>query len=231
MALYGSVPLILSQKWDEQKQAPFTVGFFWLNAAETWVDVEKVQVPGGHSPLSFQQVDPIRASNSLQPSTSTHWISESGVMDFFILTGPRPKDVMKQYAQLTGSQNLPQLFALGYHQCRWNYIDTNDVLQVHQQFELHDIPVDVIWLDIEHTDEKKYFTWHSSKFVNPEGMQKELATYGRKMVTIIDPHIKRDDTYFLKQLASEKKLFVQSQNGNEFDGWCWPGEHTILIEN
>ena len=32
------------------------------------------------------------------------------------------------------------------------------------KFDEHDIPMDVMWLDIEHTDGKKYFTWDARKF-------------------------------------------------------------------
>ncbi len=46
----------------------------------------------------------------------------------------------------------------GYHQCRWNYRDERDVAAVEGMFEQLDYPVDVIWLDIEHTDGKRYFT-------------------------------------------------------------------------
>jgi alpha 1,3-glucosidase len=52
------------------------------------------------------------------------------------------------------------------------------------------------------------------------------------MVTIIDPHIKRDDGYHVKKLASEQQLFVRSLSGGEYDGWCWPGtrpSHTTYI--
>ena len=32
------------------------------------------------------------------------------------------------------------------------------------KYDEHDIPMDVMWLDIEHTDGKKYFTWDARKF-------------------------------------------------------------------
>lgn len=54
---------------------------------------------------------------------STQWIAESGVLDLFVFVGPRPADVARQFAALTGGSALPQMFALGYHQCRWNYKD------------------------------------------------------------------------------------------------------------
>jgi len=62
-------------------------------------------------------------------------------------------------------------------------------------FDEHDIPYDVIWLDIEHTDGKRYFTWDQNKFPNPVAMQEAIAAKARKMIVIIDPHIKRDSGY------------------------------------
>lgn len=51
--------------------------------------------------------------------------------------------------------------------------------------------MDVIWLDIEHTDSKKYFTWDPIHFPTPQKMLEQIEAKGRKMVTIIDPHIKK----------------------------------------
>lgn len=68
-----------------------------------------------------------------------------------------------------------QLFALGYHQSRWNYNDEDDVREVHENFDKYDIPVDVIWLDIEHTDGKRYFTWDPHKFSKPNEMIEKLV--------------------------------------------------------
>ena len=48
-------------------------------------------------------------------------------------------------------------------------------------FDEHDIPYDVLWLDIEHTDGKKYMTWDKLKFPTPDQMQKNLAAKGRKV--------------------------------------------------
>lgn len=56
----------------------------------------------------------------------------------------------------TGKVELPPLFALAYHQCRWNYNDEADVAGVAEKLDESDIPFDVIWLDIEHTDGKRF---------------------------------------------------------------------------
>ena len=42
----------------------------------------------------------------------THWMSESGIIDVFIMLGPKPHDVFKQYAALTGTATLPPVSGL-----------------------------------------------------------------------------------------------------------------------
>ena len=110
-----------------------------------------------------------------------------------------------------GTQDLPPMFSLGYHQCRWNYKDEKDVAQVHGKFEELNFPYDVLWLDIEHTDGKRYFTWDKNLFPNPIAMQESLSRHGRKMVTIVDPHLKRDDTYYIHREATQKGLYIKDK--------------------
>ena len=76
----------------------------------------------------------------------------------------------------------PPLFSLGYHQCRWNYRDEADVRAVDAKFEEHNFPYDVIWLDIEHTNGKRYFTWDSNLFPDSVRMINDIASKGRKVV-------------------------------------------------
>lgn len=124
---------------------------------------------------------------------------------------------------MTGRPQLPQRFATAYHQCRWNYNSETDVSEVDDGFDRNGIPYDVLWLDIEHTDGKRYFTWDPVKFPTPVRMQDDLRAKGRRMVTITDPHIKNDGGYEVSKLASQLDLFVKKADGSVFEGWCWPG--------
>ena len=56
-----------------------------------------------------------------------------------------------------------------------------EVEQVDAGFDEYDIPYDVLWLDIEHTDGKRYFTWDYTKFPEPKRMIDSLQTKGRKV--------------------------------------------------
>jgi len=38
------------------------------------------------------------------------------------------------------------------------------------------------------------------------------------MVTIVDPHIKRDGGYYVHKEAEEKSLYVKSHSGSDYEG-------------
>ncbi len=139
--------------------ASSTVGVFHVVGSETWIDV-------GHLK---------------DGSTQTHWISESGILDTFLLPGPTPEDVFAQYSRLTGNPVQPAQWALGYHQCRWNYVSSNDVRSVQQRFDEDDFPVDVFWLDIEYSEEHKYFIWDKKNFPDPVEMIQDVENIARKV--------------------------------------------------
>ncbi len=199
MALYGSIPVMIAHGQGR------TAGVFWNNPSETFVDVAKAS-----------------------PGASARWMSESGVFDLTVMPGPSAREVFRQYTAMTGTQAMPPRFALGYHQCRWNYKDEADVAAVDAKFEEHSFPYDVLWLDIEHTDGKRYFSWDKALFPEPAAMQNRLAERGRKMVTIVDPHIKRDSSWRIHTEATDKGLYIKSKDGGDFEGWCWPGSSSYL---
>ncbi|KAA8491331.1 putative glucan 1,3-alpha-glucosidase [Porphyridium purpureum] len=211
--LYGSVPLLMAVTdgghWS---------GVFWLNPSETYVDVTGANgtASGGH--------------NGSNTSITTHWFSESGVMDVFLLGGgDMPCIVYNQYVSLTGPAAVPNTFALGFHQSRWKADFEADTRAVDRSFDTHDVPYDVLWLDIEHTDGKRYFTWDLNKYPNPVQLQHDIDARGRKMVTIIDPHVKRDGNYALHRFAEENGLYVKEADGTtDYVGFCWPGSSSYF---
>lgn len=207
MTLYGSIPFMQAHKKDS------TVGVFWLNAAETWIDVIKEKE--AHNPLSL--------GIGSKTDTKTHWFSENGLIDVFVFLGPTAKEITKAYGELTGYTQLPQEFSIAYHQCRWNYNTDDDVKDVDRKMSKHQIPYDVIWLDIEYTDDKQYFTWDPLQFPNPIGMLEQLDQSERKLVAIIDPHIKNKDGYHIVEELKKKDLAVHNKDGSIYEGWCWPG--------
>ena len=205
--LYGSNPM-LTAIHDSGK---YTSGIVWLNPSETFVTLSQA-----------------RGNNSSIEST---WLSETGFIDIIILTGPRPEDVLRQYHAITGKPALPPIFALGFHQSKWGYDDEDEVDTVSFDFRRNKIPVDVIWLDIQHTNGNRYMTWEPDDYGNPVWLTKELASRGQKLVAIIDPHIKLDNKYHVYKHSKRRDFFVKEsleRKSIDFVGDCWPGESSYL---
>lgn len=82
----------------------------------------------------------------------------------------------------------------------------------------NNFPMDAIWLDIDYSDGKKYFTWNRNNFRDPEGMQRTIGSTNRKLVTIIDPHIKVENGYSVYDGAKGKYFVKDNSGNNDFQG-------------
>lgn len=54
-------------------------------------------------------------------------------------------------------------------------------------------------------------------------MLQNLASKKRKMVSIVDPHIKIDSGYKIHTALQSKNLYIKTKDGSDYEGWCWPG--------
>lgn len=186
-ALYGSVPVIYAHS------AAHTSGVFWQNSAQTFVDISR-------NPEELY----------------AHFISESGVVDFFILSGPTFKDAVRQYANLTGVAPLPPYFTLGYHQSRNWYQNQADLLNVTDQLIAYNFSTDVLWLDFASGNDMKYFEFDPTAFPDPLLMQNYLYENNKRLVAAIEPFTKVDTSYAIYNEALANDYFVKNSYGTNF---------------
>ena len=136
--------------------------------------------------------------------------------------------MMSKWTLITGNPSMAPYFSLGYHQSRWSYYSADDVSNVNFRFDHYNLPYDVIWLDIDvriqiynnhfqHTHEYEYFTWNPNRFSNKsiDMMMSKLRQSERKIVLISDPHIRKNDSYFLYQIfKSLENNETESENNS-----------------
>ncbi|ODV87756.1 glycoside hydrolase family 31 protein [[Candida] arabinofermentans NRRL YB-2248] len=210
--MYGSIPFMIAVSPES------SAGIFWINSADTYVDIRKEE-----SNIEEETDQQVLSSKDNLEKVETHWMSENGIIDVVLIVKNNPQSVSQSYGKLTGFTTLPNMFSLGYHQCRWNYNDELDVLDISSKFDEHQIPYDTIWLDIEYTDEKKYFTWKKELFPDHDRMLAKLDETGRNLVAIIDPHLKTH--YEVSEQVEKLDVGIKNHNADEiYKGHCWPGE-------
>lgn len=156
-------------------------------------------------------------------NVTSFWAS-GGEMNYYFFYGPDMQDVVVSYTDLTGTPELPPLWALGYHQCKWSYYPESNVKEITKKFRDLRIPCDAIYLDIDYMEGFRCFTWSKEYFPEPKRMVKELADDGFKTVVIIDPGIKIDMEYDVFREGLEKDYFCKRADGPYMKGKVWPGE-------
>ena len=150
--------------------------------------------------------------------------AEGGDLDYYFIDGPSPKEVISRYTELTGRMPLPPMWALGYHQCRYSYYPDSQVRFIADNFRARRIPADVIWLDIHYQDGYKPFTWDRERFPDPAGLVRELRGKGFRIVTIVDPHPKREPGYLPYDSGLAGGHFVTNADGRIYEAPVWPSQ-------
>ena len=151
--------------------------------------------------------------------------AQGGEMNYYFIYGPDMPDVVAAYTDLTGRPHqLPPLWALGYHQCKWSYYPESKVKEVANKLRELKIPCDAIYLDIDYMEGFRCFTWNKEYFPDPKKMVSELMEDGFKTIVIIDPGIKIDNEYDVFKEGLDKDFFCKRADGPYMKGKVWPGE-------
>ncbi len=140
------------------------------------------------------------------------------------LFGQAPlKDLVAAYTTLTGRSKLPPHWALGHQQSRWSYPDEKTVRGIAHEFRSRSIPCDTIVLDIDYMDDYRVFTTSDERFPDMKQLVHDLGQDGFKVITIVDPGVKKDAKYSVFTDGKKQDCFVKKADGKLYTGKVWPG--------
>jgi alpha-glucosidase len=151
--------------------------------------------------------------------------SLNGPIDYYLIYGPEPKQVVTAWAWMTGPTPLPPLWALGFQQSRYTYFPETQLREIAARLRKDHIPADVLWLDIDFQHENWPFTVNDKAFPNFSGMVKDLADEHFKLVVITDLHIANQPNvgYAPYDSGIAGDHFVKNPDGSIYVGKVWPG--------
>lgn len=150
--------------------------------------------------------------------------SEGPAFRVVVIEKDSPQEVMKELGELTGTIELPPLWSLGFHQCRYSYYPDERVKSLADTMRLKNIPCDVIWMDIDYMQNFKIFTFDSIHFPDPKETNDYLHKNDFKSVWMIDPGIKAEKGFFVYDSGEKINAWVQTRNDSVFLGKVWPGD-------
>ena len=132
--------------------------------------------------------------------------------------------VVGAYTALTGRSPLPPRWSLGHQQCRWSYPTEKRLLEVAREFRRRRIPCDAVVADIDYMDDYRVFTVSRERFPTFERMTAKLSRQGFRVVTILDPAVKRsrhDATY---RSGTAHDVFCRTAAGDPYVAEVWAGK-------
>jgi alpha-glucosidase len=149
-----------------------------------------------------------------------------GPADYYLLYGPSPKQVVEDYAWLTGPTPIPPLWSLGYQQSRYSYYPEARVREIANRLRADKIPADAIYLDIDYQQDNRPFTVNRERFPTFEQMVKDLARQNLHVIAITDLHIAKlpNAGYAPYDSGLAGDHFVKNPDGSTYVGKVWPGD-------
>ena len=155
---------------------------------------------------------------------STVTVFDSGC-EVFIFKSSSIKDVVRSFIELTGKPFLPPYWSIGHAISRYTYYPASSVLEIIEKYQKF-VPVEAVYLDIHYMDRYKLFTWDPAKFGNGREFVEKVHDRGTKIIPIIDPSIKSDQSYSL--FVEGMGNYIETPNSDIYHGKMWPGDSVFL---
>jgi alpha-glucosidase len=154
---------------------------------------------------------------------------DDGELDHYVINGPTPARVIERFTGIAGRAPLPPRWALGYHQNRWSYTPQSRLLEIARELRRRDIPADVLYIDVDHMDGYRVFTWDRESFPDPAALVRELTDLGFRAVCVVDPGVKYQPAggYHAYEQGHTSGYFLMEADSiepRELIRYVWPGE-------
>ncbi len=150
--------------------------------------------------------------------------TETPDYDLYLLSGRNENAVCKEFRTLIGRSYIPPRWAFGLAQSRWGYKTEEDVREVARQYKEHDLPLDMICMDIEYMQDYADFTVNKERFPDLAKLSADLKAQGIRLVPIIDAGVRVDPNDSTCTEGLEKGYFCKKADGTPFVAAVWPGK-------
>uniref|UniRef100_A0A674BR71 Maltase n=1 Tax=Salmo trutta TaxID=8032 RepID=A0A674BR71_SALTR len=165
---------------------------------------------------------------TLQPAPAVTYRTIGGVLDFYILLGDTPEQVVHEFLELIGKPMIPPYWSLGFQLSRWDYGSLDEVKKTVERNRAVDLPYDIQYTDIDYMEDKKDFTYDEVNFKDLPQFADYMHEKGQKYILILDPAIaisrRINGPYEAYDRGTQKNAWVTEADGiTPLVGEVWPG--------
>ena len=143
----------------------------------------------------------------------TQWNSRcSEELDYWITVDDTPKDIIRNYTEVTGRAPRFPENALGLWQCKLRYRTQDEVLEVAREYKRRGIPLDVIVIDFFHWIRQGDWSFDPEYWPNPKAMMDELKEMGVRCMVSVWPTVDRKSVNFPEIM--DRGLAIRTERGS-----------------
>jgi len=144
-------------------------------------------------------------------------------LEYFVIYGPTPKEILERYTALTGRPALPPAWSFGLWLSTSFTTDYDEKTVSHfiDEMAARDIPLHVFHFDCFWMKEFNWcdLQWDSRFFPDPEGMLSRLKGRGLHICVWINPYIAQRSILFNE--AAQKGYLLRKPNGDIWQTDMW----------
>lgn len=145
--------------------------------------------------------------------------TKGNVIDYYLVQGENPAEVISQYQNLTGTAPMFAKSAYGFWQCRERYHNQEELLVNAHEMRNREIPFDNIVQDWFYWPKgTKGPEWDKAKYPDPDAMVQELKGLNLKLMVSVWPEVKNERLeakYDLKKIKSSNYVDIYDEGVRE----------------
>ena len=114
---------------------------------------------------------------------SVQFLNDHATLDFFLIGGKSPEQILRSYRMLTGFPQMPPLWSFGIWMSRMTYFSADEVNEICDRLRKEHYPCDVIHLDTGwfRTDWLCEWKFNPERFPDPKSFVQHLKQNGFKV--------------------------------------------------
>jgi alpha-glucosidase len=159
---------------------------------------------------------------------------EAGDLDYYLFVGPKIRDVVRKFAELTGRMAFGPRWSLGYANTAMALTDADDAQARLSDFidraAEHDIPISAFHFGSGYSSigPRRYvFTWNRDKFPDPRALVEKFRSANIRLVANIKPCL-LDDHPNYAEAEARGALIGDATTGRPSVGQFWDGQGAYI---
>ncbi len=143
--------------------------------------------------------------------------------DLYVITAESSEKIINEFRALIGPSYKAPQWAFGFGQSRWGYMSEDDIRRVVKGYKDSDMPLDMVYVDIDYMDDYKVFTLNQENYPDFKSFVSEMKEQGIHLLPNVDPGVKMEEGFDIYDEGKKNDYYCKDKDGEIYPIAVWPG--------